>query len=449
MYEKSLMVALRKAFASRDVAFTRDLLSPMHAADIADIMEELEKEERVILFRYLHKDVAAEVFTYLSQSSQLELIDTIKADETADLVNRLYVDEATDLLEELPANTVREILENTPREKRELLNKFLKYPEDSAGSVMSVEFISVRPELTVKEAIEQIRHNKNRLVSVSQVYVTTREHQLVGVLSIRELLSADDNQIIKDIMRTKVISLETDTDQEEAMQTIQKYALMALPVTDSEKRLVGIFTVDDALDISQEEATDDIAIMNALSPSEQTYFESTVFDQTKTRIVWLLLLMVSGLINGAILGQFESAIAVMPFLVTFIPMLTDTGGNAGSQSSALIIRGLAVGEVEPRDAFKVIWKEFRVALCAGLVLATVSFLRVIIFQPHNALMGFVVGFAVLLIVIMSKIVGGTLPLIAEKFGLDPALMAAPIITTLVDAGGLVVYFLLAKAVFHI
>lgn len=437
---------LQKLLKAHDVPSVREYLAPLHQADIAALLEIMDEEDSLLLFRYLHKDMAAEVFSFLSVSNQLELVSSFSAVETGDLVDRLYVDDATDFLEELPANAVVKILANTSRQKREALNRFLKYKEDSAGSVMTIEMISIRQFWTVKEAIDNIRNDKRKLVSTAQVYITSYEHKLVGVLSIRELLQAKDDEIIKDIMRTPVISVNTDTDQEEALLMIQKYDFMALPVTDSENRLVGIITADDALDISTQEASDDFAIMAAVKPSEQSYFDSSVLYQTKNRLLWLTILTITGIVNGFILGGFEAAFTAMPILVTFIPMLTDTGGNAGSQSSTLVIRSLAIGELSARDLPKVLWKEFRISIFTGFSLAIISFIRVMIFPPHDILVALLLGLTVFVIVIVAKLCGGLLPMVANKLGLDPAMMAAPLITTIVDASGLIIFFLLARLI---
>ena len=440
---------LQELIYQKNVIKVREFVENLHSADIADYMEQLGPEETVLFFRMLHKGDAAEVFSYLSVSRQLDLLDIITTEQVANIVSELYTDDALDFLEEVPANMVSKILDKTPKEKRDVLNRFLRYKEDSAGAAMSDEFLRVYPNMTVIEAISYIRNFNNRIASTSQLYVTNNSRELIGVLSIGELLRAKDDEIIENVMTTPVISCETDVDQEDALLIIQKYNFMALPVTDSENRLVGIITSDDFLDIAQEEASEDLSIMSAVQPSEKPYFETTVWSQAKNRIPWLMILMISGMINGLILGGFEDAFVVMPILVTFIPMLTDTGGNTGSQSSSLMIRGLALGEISVKDILKVIWKELKIATIVGLSLAIVSFLRVLIFPPFDPKVALLVGFSVFLIVVLSKICGAILPLVAEKFGADPALMAAPLITTIIDAGGLTIFFLLAKLIFNL
>lgn len=440
---------LKLLLEERKIVEVRELLEGLHPADIAELMDELNPEDILLMFRFLKKSDAAEVFSYLSLSNQIKLLDIITTEQAAKIVDQLYSDDAVTFLEEVPANLVTKILVHTSKEKRDLLNKFLSYKEDSAGSAMTEEYLKVLPNMTVGESLNRIRNQKNKIASSSQIYVVSERKNLVGVLSIGELLRAEDDMLIKDIMTENVISCHTDTDQEEALKIIQKYDFMALPVTDSENRLVGIITSDDFLDIAQEEASDDISIMAAIHPSEKSYFETTIKEQAKNRLPWLAFLTISGMINGLILSNFEDAFVIMPILVTFIPMLTDTGGNTGAQSSTLVIRGLALGEIEVSDAFRIIFKEFRIALIVGLCLGTLAFFRVMIFPPNDPMIGLLVGLSILVIVLLSQLCGSVLPILAEKIGLDPALMAAPLITTIVDAGGLVVFFLLAKLFFNI
>ncbi len=449
MNKEKWIQAIRDALARRDIRAVRILMEPLHAADQAEVMEALSSEECLILFRYLPKNEAAELFAYLNLSQQKELIQSFNNTELSQLVDQLYVDEAIDLLEELPANAVEQILSGSTPEKRAVLNRFLRYEEDSAGSVMSEELIRLKPEMKVSEAIMAIRSDREKLASAAEIYVTTADKQLLGVLSIRELLRADDDELIQDIMTPRVISVQTDTDQEEALSLIRKYDFLALPVTDSEMRLVGVITIDDALDISEEEASEDFAIMAAMAPAEASYLETGVLEHAKNRLPWLLILMVSGMLNGLILGGFEGALVSMPVLFTFVPMLTDTGGNSGSQSSTMVIRGLALGEIEVKQLPSVLWKEFRISCIVGFVLSVVCFLRVVAFPPHDPLVGLTVALTVFAVVLLSKLCGGLLPLAAKKLGLDPALMAAPLITTIVDAGALVIFFTMAKAIFGI
>lgn len=449
MENKTFVEKLNELIEKKDVVGVRQHIEDMHAADVATILEEEPAEEAAMFFRFMTKDKAAHVFSYLSVPRALDLVALFTTSQTASIFDGLYVDDAVDLLEEMPANAVRAVLQTATPQKREQLNRFLKYSDQSAGSVMSAEFIQIYPLMTVREAIDKIRHEKRLLDSFSEVYVTSKDLKLLGVLSVRELLSADDEQNIVDVMHDHVISVTTDTDQEDALDVISRYDFSALPVTDSESRIVGIITADDALDISEQAASEDFQIMAAINPNNKEYFDTSVWDMAKSRLPWLLFLMLSGMLNGLILGSFENAFLTLPILVTFIPMLTDTGGNTGAQSSTLIIRGLATGDIDRKDAPRVLWKEFRVALCVGLVLGLLSFLRVALFPPNDPVVGIVVGLAVMTIVLFSKLLGGMLPLLAERIGVDPALMAAPLITTIIDASGLIVFFLLAKAILHL
>ncbi len=449
MTKNEILEDLRLQRDSGRLSAVRSRLEEMHAADIAQLLEDRPVEEVTLFFRLLSKTLAANVFSYLSLSRQLELVSLFSTEEAAGLIDRLYVDDAVDLLEEMPANAVRTILKNTPAPKREQLNRFLKYADNSAGSVMTAEFIQIFPFMSVGQAIQSIRSEKNLLDSFSEVFVTSRDLKLLGVLSLRELLRADDETNIIDVMHENVVSVTTDTDQEDALQIISKYDFSALPVTDSENRLVGIITADDALDISTQESNEDFHIMAAMQPTDESYLDTSVITMAKNRLPWLLFLMLSGMINGLILGGFENSFLAVPILVTFIPVLTDTGGNTGSQSSTLIIRGLATGEIKWSDTGRVLWKEFRVALFVGGALGILSFLRVFLFAPHNLSVGIVVGVSIFLIILLSKLLGGILPLIAEHFGADPALMAAPLITTIIDACGLIIFFLLAKLILHL
>lgn len=446
MEQQPFLLQVKELLKKKDIKGVRDLLKNMHAADIATLLYSLDPEETMTLFRFLHKDVAAEVFSYLDPTDQVRLINIFEEGEAVDLVSRLEVDDAVDLLEELPANVVNRILVHTPdRDKRDQLNRFMKYEEGTAGSVMSPEYIKIYPLMTVDEAIDNIRTNKERLASYSQIYVTSKDLKLLGVMSIRELLTAENDQKIVDVMRPQVISVNTFTNQEDALKMIQKYDFHALPVTDLEDRLVGIITVDDALDIYTEETSKDVSMMAAVHPTDKKYFDISIWDHVKARIPWLVILMLAGLFTGQILGQFEAAFTAVPILVTFIPVLTDTGGNSGAQSSTMIIRGMAVGDLETKDLGQVIWKEFRIALSIGGILSGLILACILIFPPHDIWVGLVVALAMLCIVVMAKLLGALLPIFFQRIGVDPALMASPLITTLVDAGGLVVFFKLAQS----
>lgn len=443
---EAVLPSVREAIEARNVLQVRERVERLHAADAAELMELLNSEECMVLFRFLQKDYAAELFSFLNIEQQKALIRGFNDEELLELVDRLFIDDATDLLEELPANAVRRILSGSSQVKRTTLNRYLRFPEDSAGSAMSEEFIRLQPDMTVAHAIRKIRNHRKKLASTSVLYVTEKDQKLVGVLSIRELLQAKDETTVGEIMHDQVVYVLTTTDREEALALIRKYDFLALPVTDREERLVGVITIDDALDISDEEATEDFEKMAAMHPSEHPYFESGVVEQAKSRLPWLFILMISGMLTGFILEGFEDAFKAMPILVTFIPMLTDTGGNAGSQSSTMIIRGLALGEIKVYQLPKVIWKELRISVLVGIGLAIVCMIRVLLLNPDQYGVALAVSLAVFFIVIISKMIGGALPLLAKKIGLDPALMAAPLITTLVDAAGLLIFFSLAELI---
>ena len=421
----------------------RDILATMNAADIAAIFDEIANEKLPLLFRLLPKELAAETFVEMEPEVQELLIQGFSDNELKEVVDELYVDDAVDIVEEMPANVVKRILRQADPEMRKMINEILKYPDDSAGSIMTTEYVSLRPTMTVEEAIKRIRRTGVDKETIYTCYVTESNRTLVGMVSIRTLLLAEEDDVIQDIMEANVISVATLEDQETVAQMFAKYNFMALPVVDQENRLVGIVTFDDAIDVMQEEATEDFEKMAAMAPSEKPYLKTGVFSLARHRIVWLLVLMISGMITGGILGRYEAAIAAMPLLVTFIPMLTDTGGNAGSQSSTLVIRGLAVNEITLRDFPRVLWKELRVSLLVGVVLSAVNFVRLILTYPGSEMVALTVALTMLCTVIVAKTIGGVLPLIAKACRMDPAIMASPLITTIVDAVSLVIYFAVA------
>ena len=434
---------LRELLDTKAYHKLRAALSEMNEVDIAEFIETLSNEKATLAFRTLPKELAAEVFSNLSSDMQEHIITSVTDQEIAAIVEELYVDDAVDMLEELPANVVKRVLQNAQPETRALINQFLKYPENSAGSIMTAEFTDLRRNMSVGDAIKHIRRTGEDRETIYTCYVVDERRVLDGVVSVKDLLLAHDEQQIADIMDDDFISASTTEDREQVAQLFSKYGLLSVPVVDGEGRLVGIITVDDAVDVMEEEATEDFEKMAAMMPSERPYLKTGVFALARNRIVWLLVLMVSGMITGGILGKYESAFAVMPLLVTFIPMLTDTGGNAGSQSSTLIIRGMAVSEISSRDLFSVLWKEFRVSLVVGSVLSIVNYVRLIITYPGNHLVAVTVAVALFATVLLAKTVGGILPIIAKLCHADPATMAAPLITTLVDAFSLVIYFTVA------
>ena len=449
MEKKIYIEALLDLLERRDYHALRAMLAEENEVDVAEALAELPQEKAVVAFRTLPKELAAEVFSNLPPETQQTIIQSATDQELSAIVEELYVDDAVDMLEELPANVVKRVLKNAGPDTRRLINQYLNYPENSVGSIMTAEFTDLRQTMTVAEAIDHIRRTGADSESIYTCYVIDRGRKLEGVLTLRELLLAGDDQRVADLMETDVITAETTEDQEEAVARMMRYDFISLPVVDTEQRLVGIVTVDDVMDVMEEEATEDFEKMAAMAPSEKPYLKTSVFSLAKHRIVWLLVLMISGMITGGILGQYEAAFAAMPLLVTFVPMLTDTGGNAGSQSSTLVIRGMAVGDIQLRDFVKVFWKELRVSLMVGAVLSAVNFVRLIITYPGNEMIALTVALALFVTVLLAKTVGGILPMAAKLCRADPAIMAAPLITTIVDAISLVVYFRIASALLPI
>ena len=449
--EKKMMdiQVLLELLERRDLHALRAALLEENEVDIAEFLEELPQDKIVVVFRALPKEMAAEVFSNLEPDTQQVIIQSATDQEVSAIVEELYVDDAVDMLEELPANVVKRVLKAARPDTRKLINQFLNYPDNSVGSIMTAEFTDLKQSMTVAQAIAHIRRTGENSESVYTCYVTDAGRRLEGVLTIKELLLAQDEQLIADLMETDVITAETTEDQEEAVARMMKYDFISLPVVDKEGRLVGIVTVDDVMDVMEEEATEDFEKMAAMAPSEKPYLKTSVLSLAKHRILWLLVLMISGMITGGILGQYEAAFAAMPLLVTFIPMLTDTGGNAGSQSSTLVIRGMAVGEIQLKDFAKVFWKELRVSMLVGVVLSAVNFVRLIITYPGNQMVALTVALALFVTVLLAKTVGGVLPMVAKLCHADPAIMAAPLITTIVDAISLVVYFRIACALLPI
>lgn len=430
---------LRELLEARNFKALRARLADMNEVDVAQFLCELEPEDARILFRTLPKQMAADVFSNLESDVQQVILESATDSELSQIIEELYVDDAVDMLEELPANVVKRVLKNATSETRTLINQYLQYPENSAGSIMTAEFIDLRASMTVKDAIDHIRVTGDDSEAIYTCYVIDASRVLEGVVTVKELLLAKDDALVSDLMERDVISVGTLEDQEEVTRVMSKYDLLSLPVVDNEKRLVGIVTVDDAMDVMEQEATEDFEAMSGIHPSEKTYLKTSVFEMSKNRILWLLVLMISGMITGGILSNFEAAISAMPLLVTFIPMLTDTGGNAGSQSSTMIIRGLATGDLSIRDLPRVLWKEMRVALVVGSVLSVVNFVRIGV-QYGDWMIALAVSLTMLCTVIMAKVIGGVLPLLANALHIDPAIMAAPLITTIVDACSLMIFF---------
>ncbi len=424
------------------------LLADMNQADISEIIDELDKEDAAIVFRLLNKDEAADVFSRMESDTQERLVEAMTDDEIRDVISKLYLDDAADLIEEMPANLVKRILANTSNDKRTAINELLKYPEDSAGSIMTTEFVDLKENMTVSEAFDRIRKIGKDKETIYTLYVVDDQRHLVGVLTVKELLLAEKDAGVSGLMEDNVIEINTLMDKEDVARMFDKYDFLAMPVVDSEKRLVGIVTVDDAMDVMQDEASEDFEIMAAVTPSDDSYFDMSVIEHTKHRIVWLLILMLSATITGSIITNYEEAFASIPILVSFIPMLMDTGGNCGSQASTLVIRGLATGEIETKDVFRVWFKEIRVAILVGIILAVVNGVRIAI-QYDDILLALVIGITLILTVILSKSLGCILPLAAKKLNLDPAIMASPLITTVVDTCSILIYFNVAVALFGI
>lgn len=426
----------------------KEELETLHPVDIVDLLEDFDLKQTILIFRLLAKEDAAEVFTDMNSDMRENLINALTDSELEEVMDEMYVDDTVDVLEEMPANVVDRLLMVTDEETRKKINALLQYPEDSAGSIMNVDYISLRKEMTVEEAILKIRQVGINRETIYTCYVTEKR-KLIGSVDVKDLLTAGESRLIEDIMDENVLCAKTLDDQEDVATTIRKYGLVALPIIDHENCLVGLVTVDDAMYVLEDETTEDISIMAGVSPNEDSYFGTSVFRHAKNRFLWLMLLMLSATVTGEILGYYEEAMAVMPVLITFIPMLMGTGGNCGSQSSTLVIRGLAVGEIEFKDIFRVIFKEVRIALVVSCLLAVVNGIRIYIMYDQNILLSIALGITMIAVVVMAKCIGCTLPLLAKRLGLDPAIMAAPLITTILDTCTILVYFRIVTAVFHI
>ena len=425
----------------------RSILDVMNEVDIASLLSTLSDKELALAFRLIPKDKAAEVFSNMDTSMQTYLVTMFTEKELKELLDDLYMDDTVDMLEELPANLVKRILATVSASDRSMINQLLNYPEDSAGSIMTTEYVDLREEMTVGQAMAHIKKTGIHKETIYTCYITERR-KLVGIVSAKDLMTTDDDVPIKDLMETEIISVYTHSDQEQVAQLFTKYDLLALPVIDQDGRMVGIVTFDDAMDVMVDEATEDITKMAAINPSEKTYFETSVLQHAKNRIPWLLILMFTSIITGTIITRYENAFAAIPLLVSFIPMLMDTGGNCGSQSATLIIRGIALDEIRFTDLFKVMFKEFRISLIVGAFLAVANGVRIFI-QYHNPGLAVVIACSLMGTVIMAKLVGCTLPLLAKKVNLDPAIMASPLITTLVDTFSILIYFNIATVLFRL
>ena len=425
-----------------------DILEDMNSADFPALFEELDEEKTIVIYRLLSKEKASEVFAELDSDVQEKLIGYLTDKELRSMMNELFMDDAADLIEEMPAYVVKRILKNIKPENRKIINELLNYPEDSAGSMMTVELVDLKEQMTVNEAFDRIKKIGLKKETIYHCYVIDTKRKLKGIVDIKDLLVSERTELIKNIMDTNVITATTFTDKEEVAKMFDKYSLVAMPVVDKENRLVGIVTVDDAIDVLQEEVTEDFEKMAAIQPQEDTYFKTSVFSHAKSRIVWLLFLMLSSIVTGTIITNYEQAFAAEPLLVAFIPMIMGTGGNCGSQSSTLIIRGLAMDEIRMKDFFKAWWKEIRVASLVGIILALVNGVRIMV-QYQDLQLSLVVGITIIMTVILSKSLGCILPMLAKKLKLDPAIMAAPLITTIVDTCSVLVFFNVAVIIMGI
>lgn len=427
----------------------REILIQMNEVDISEFLETLEIEKIIVIFRMLPKEISAEVFACFDSDTQEHIINSITDNEITEIIEDLFVDDAVDIIEELPASVVKRVLKNAHKDTRNLINQFLMYDEQTAGSIMTAELIDLKKYMTVEQSFDRIRRTAKDMETIYTCYVTDGNKRLEGVTSIKTLLLSDPQSKIEEIMESDVISVTTTDDKEDVAIIFSKYGLLSLPVVDHENRLVGIVTVDDAVDVINEEATEDFEKMAAMSPSDKPYLKTSVFSLAKNRIMWLLILMISAMVTGTVLQKYEHAFAALPILVTFIPMLTDTGGNAGSQSSTLIIRGMALSEVKISDIWKVLWKELRVSFLVGFVLSAVNYVRLLITYPGNEMVALTVALSLFATVVIAKTIGCILPMVAKVFKADPAIMAAPIITTIVDAFALIFYFSVAQKLLNI
>ena len=453
----TLTQTIKKLLDEKKYATLRDILSTMMPYDIAAVFEELQDEKLPILFRILPKELAAETFVEMDEETQELLIHGFSDSELKEVVDELFVDDAVDLIEEMPANVVKRILRTADKDMRKEINELLKYPEDSAGSIMTTEFILLRPDMTAEMAIKRIRRTGVDKETIYTCYVNDENNHLIGITTVKDLLLANDDDVVKDMMEENVISVHTLDDQEQVAQMFSNYDFLALPVVDNEQRIVGIVTIDDAIDVIQEEATEDIEKMAAVLPSDKPYMKTGVFGIYRKRVPWLLILMLSATFTSMIITSFEGVLAQIIILSSFIPMITGSGGNAGSQASVSVIRALSLGEIEFKSIFKVLWKELRVSILCGLTLGAANFLKLLLFDLRNygnapgeagdkVLIALVVSLTLVGTIVMAKLVGSGLPLLAKKVGFDPAVMANPLITTVCDSLSLLIYFAVATSV---
>lgn len=442
--EKIMAEKIRVLIHENKIIELSEYLQGMKPVDIAKRMMDLGAEDLILVFRILSKDTSAEVFSYLDKESQQYIVEIIADSEVKEIIEKLFLDDTVDLIEELPANIVKKVLKNTSRQKRELINQFLKYNESSAGSIMTIEFVDLKEDMTVKEAINNTRKTGLNKETIDTCFVIDNYRKLKGTITIKDLILSNEDILISNIMDKNTISVKTCEDQEKVASLFKEYDLVSMAVVDKEERLVGIITIDDIVDIIEQENTEDFQKMAAIKPSEEAYLKTPVLQLAKHRVVWLLVLMISATVTGSIIKEFDEVIQSVVILAAFIPMLMDTGGNAGSQSSTLIIRGLALGDISTKDYLKVMYKEFRVSLIVASILSAVNFLRIYFLENTDIMITLTVCGSLFFTVIIAKVVGSILPIIAKKLKLDPAIMASPLITTIVDAFALTIYFTLAR-----
>lgn len=434
---------------NRDFTNIRDDILKSNVISLAEAVEELDVKNTLIFFRMMPKDVAADVFSYLPPDKQEEIIDSITPQEIREILEELYFDDMIDMFEELPANMVKKLLQHTPKNQRNLINEFLKYPENSAGSVMTIEYMSLKKNLTVKESIYYIRKKEFDKETIYDCFITDSSRRLEGIISLRKLVTTPDDVMIGNVMDREIISVQTTDDQELVAQLFKKYDLLAMPVVDHENRLLGIITIDDIIDVIDDEYTEDFEIMAGMMPSKKEYLDSTPLILAKNRVVWLLVLMISATFTQKIISGYENLLSRAVILMSFVPMLMNTGGNAGSQAATLIIRGLSLEEIETTDIFKIIKKELAVSIIVGFILAVVNFLRIVYLEHVDMTTAAAVSLTMICTVILANFTGGVLPILARKLKLDPAIMASPLISTVLDATTLLVYFSIANKMLNL
>ena len=440
---------LNTLLQSGNLTALRQALAGMNEVDIADFMQDLDKEKTLLVFRLLPKDLFADVFSYMEPDRQQLIVESISDKEVQRVIDDLYMDDVVDFLEEVPANVVKRVLRTVDKETRKTILEYLQYPRDSAASLMTPEFVEFHERTKIVDALQMIRETAMEKETLDVIYVIDQTHHLTGFTTLYKLITADEQAQVADCMDKNVLSVHTLDDKEQVARTFTRYDLSAMPVVDHEGRLVGLITVDDIVDVIQDENTEDMEIMAAMTPSEKPYLKTSVFDLAKHRVLWLLILMVSATVTGRIISYYDGLLQTAVVLASFIPMLMDTGGNCGSQASVMVIRGLALGEVEMRDILRVLWKELRVGLLVGVVLSVVNFGRIMLFESVGTMVALTVSLSLFVTVVVAKCIGCSLPIVARRCGFDPAVMASPFITTIVDAISLVVFFNIATNLLHL